>query len=245
MRTYRDRRGHTQTGTTAPTSKRRPHRTSRPRRDPGPPPGPAQPNRSRLGPTRGSRGCNLAPTAKRGNRATCERLARSLCARAHATAGAQHAPRTPPALVCALAPSPAHTTHAQQQLRAVTGPPGGPQPSCGGPLGARWQRRVGIKPCETEATRGVSVEGDVGARSACHGGGCGALWRRLGTVSVRARAVRLQHAHLTGGAWAVGGEAGGGAGGVGSEAGEVDRRAAAVGAAVEPHERTCEARRVL
>jgi hypothetical protein len=48
-----------------------------------------------------------------------------------------------------------------------------------------------------------------------------------------------------GGAEAAGGEAGGGAGGVGSEAREVGCRGAAVGAALEPHEDTCEARRVL
>ena len=143
------------------------------------------------------RGCNLAPTAKGGNRATYERPARSLCARARAAAGAKRAPRTPPALGCVLAPSPAHTTRARWPLRAVRGPPGGPQPSCGGPLGARWRRRVGIKPCGSEASRGVSVEGDVGARLACHGGGGGARWQRLGTVSVRTRAAQSQRAHLT------------------------------------------------
>ena len=43
----------------------------------------------------------------------------------------------------------------------------------------------------------------------------------------------------------AGGEAGGGAGGVGGEAREVGHRAAAVGAALEPHDGTCEATTVL
>ena len=208
IRTYRDtistksrysshNPGHTQAAMTAPNN--RSHRTSRPQRDPGPPPGRAQPARSRSEPPVVPQGCNLAPAAKRGNRATCERPARSLCARARAAAGRQRAPRMPPTLVRALAPSPAHITRARRPLRAVTGPPGRPQPSRGGPLGARWRRRVGINPCRGEASRGVSVEGYVGARLACHGGGCGALWRRLGPVSVRAWAARSQHAHLAGG----------------------------------------------
>jgi hypothetical protein len=69
-------------------------------------------------------------------------------------------------------------------------------------------------------------------------------WRRLQRAVATVGAARSQHAHLAGGAPTAGGEAGGGAGGVGCEAGEVGRRAAAVGAALEPHEGTCEAGRV-
>ena len=59
----------------------RPRRTSRPRRDPGPPLGPAQPAWSRLGATRGSPGLQSRATAKRGNRGGMRRPARSLSAR--------------------------------------------------------------------------------------------------------------------------------------------------------------------
>ena len=52
-------------------------------------------------------------------------------------------------------------------------------------------------------------------------------------------------AHLAGGTPTAGGEVGGGAGDVGGKAREVRHLAATLGAALEPRERTCEARRVL
>ena len=71
-----DRRGHTQTVTTAPEM--RPRRTSRSRSDPGPPLGPAQPAWSRLGATRGSPGLQSRAHCQTRQASAQRRLARSL-----------------------------------------------------------------------------------------------------------------------------------------------------------------------
>mmetsp|Transcript_66354 Transcript_66354/g.176650 ORF Transcript_66354/g.176650 Transcript_66354/m.176650 type:complete len:233 (-) Transcript_66354:254-952(-) len=156
----------------------RPRRTNRSRRDHGPPPGPAQPNWSRLGPTRGSPGLQ--------SRAHCQtRQPSDMRATGEVALRARTCRRW----------RPTRSTHATS-------------------AGARAGSVAGA-----HNTRAAAVEGRNGPSQPPT-----ALPRR---PTRRAVAVTHRHQTLTGGAWAVGGEAGGGAGGVGSEAGEVGRRGAA------------------
>ena len=175
------------------------HRASRPRHDPGPPPGPSQPAWSRLGATPGSPGLQSRTHCQTRQPGRMRRPARSLSARrACRRWRPTRSTHTTGAGARAGTVAGAHNTRAA----TVEGRHGHSRPPTA--LPQRPTRRAVAATCQHKTLRKRGEQGRISRGR--RGREVSVPWRRLrcavATVrdlSVRVRAARSLRAHLTGG----------------------------------------------